>query len=334
MDNKFTLISYDPETIERHSSDQLADIIAKVNRERVSWVTLRGYSTSDKGDIENLLSIFSADPTLGEKILNQVPLEFSDRLPNFLYFEYSTPTPYFDEDKGSYQEARGSVVLGDRYLLLFNENMGELFDDLQEKVLAGNTRVQEFGSDYLFYLLWRVNLSKFEQLVNVDLVNHFDELEDTVIDNPGKKEVLDELINTRNLIKPLYYPLRRNEALLVSIREEDLKFITKDTRHLFTQNLASDLEALKQGYLRLRYWAGELLDIHRANVGERTNRIIYILTILSAIFLPITFISSVYGMRFDYMPGISQPFGFYGILLIMFVIVVGMVIYIKIKGWI
>ena len=76
------------------------------------------------------------------------------------------------------------------------------------------------------------------------------------------------------------------------------------------------------------------MDIHRANVGERTNRIIYILTIVSVIFLPITFISSVYGMRFIYIPGIDQPFGFYGILLLMLAIVVAMVAYMKFKEWI
>ncbi|MBE9474652.1 MAG: hypothetical protein IMY85_07150 [Chloroflexi bacterium] len=334
MNNKFTLISYDRETIERHSSDRLADIIAQVNKDRISWVITHGYSISDKAEIESLLSAFSADPALAEKILNQVPLEFSDREPNYLYFEYSTPIPEFDAEKKRYQEARGSVVLGKGYLLLFNENMSGLFDDLQEKVLAGNTRAQNFGSDYLFYLLWRVNLSKFDQLVNVELVNHFDTLEDTVIDNPGKREVLVELLIGRNLVKPLYDPLRRNEYLLVSIREEDIKFISEDTRHLFTQNLATDLEAIKQGYLLLNFWIGELLDIHRANVGERTNRIIYILTIVSVIFLPITFISSVYGMRFIYIPGIDQPFGFYGILLLMLAIVVAMVAYMKFKEWI
>jgi magnesium transporter len=334
MENKYTLISYDQNTIERHSSDQLSDIIAQVDGDRISWVILRGYSTSDQGEIENLLSAFSADPALAEKILNQVPLEFSDRQPNYLYFEYSSPTPYFDAQKNRFKEARGSVVFGERYLLLFNENMGELFDDLQERVLTGCTRAQNFGSDYLFYLLWRVTMSKFEQLVDVDLVNHLEQLEDMVIENPGKKEVLDELITSRGLIKPLFEPLRRNESLLVSIREEDIKFITEDTRLRFTQNLATDLETLKQGYLRLRFWIGELFDIHRANVAERTNRIIYILAIVSVIFLPITFISSVYGMRFNYIPGIDQPLGLYAILLLMVVIVVVMVIYMRAKGWV
>lgn len=333
MNNKYTLISYDQGNMDRFSSDRLSDILAQVNKDRVSWVTIHGYSPLDHTEIENLLVAFSADPALAEKILNKVPLEFSDRDPNYLYFEYSAPIPEFDTKKKNFREARGSVVFGEHYLLLFNENMAGLFDDIQEKVLTGNTHAQNFGSDYLFYLLWRVNLSKFDQLVNVELINHLDALEDNVIDNPGKRGVLVDLITARNLVKPLHDPLRRHESLLVSIREEDILFISEDTRKLFTQNLATDLEEVKQGYLRLRFWINELLDIHRANVGERTNRIIYALTILTAIFLPITFISSLYGMRFEYIPGIYNPFGFYAVLLLMVGIVVAMVIYMKIKGW-
>jgi len=77
----------------------------------------------------------------------------------------------------------------------------------------------------------------------------------------------------------------------------------------------------------------ELLNLHRTNIGERTNNIIYVLTILSTIFLPLTFLSGVFGMNFAYMPGLDHPFGYYGILLLMLIIVLGMLIIMKRKGW-
>jgi magnesium transporter len=333
MDNKFALISYDPDIIESYSSDSLDDVLTQVRDDRISWVILRGYDTSDQGDIQRLLSAFSADPALSEKILNQVPLEFTDRLPDCLYFEYSTPTPIFDAERERFLEARGSLVLGERFLLLFDESMLGVFDDIQQKILSGHTRAQSFGSDYLFYLLFRAAISHTEQLVFGELVNRFDRIEDQVLANPGAREVLDELMAARELIKPLYEPLRRKKALLVSIREQDVPFITLDVQHLFAHNLAADLESLWQGFWRLGDWWDVLLNIYRATVGERTSRIIYVLTILSAVFLPITFISSLYATRFEHIPGIDLPFGLYGMLLAMIGVVGGMLWYMRKKGW-
>jgi magnesium transporter len=225
------------------------------------------------------------------------------------------------------------VVLGERFLLLFDETMVGAFDDIRQKILRGHTRVQSFGSDYLFYLLFRAAISHIEQLVFVELVKRFGEIEDEVLAHPGRRRILDQLMAARELIKPLYDPLRRLHAFLVSVREQDVRFITKDTQHLFTQNLAADLESLWQGFLRLRDWSKELLNIYRAIVGQRTSRIIYILTILSAVFLPLTFISSVFSTRFENIPGIDVSFGLYGIMLAMIGIVAAMLWYMKKKGW-
>ena len=333
MDKKFTLIGYDPELIESYNSDSLEDVLTQVRNDRISWVIVRGYGPSDEGDIRTLLSAFAADPALSEKILNQVPLEFSDRLPDCLYFEYNTPIPIFDAKRERFLETRGSLVLGERFLLLFDESMLGVFDDIQQKILSGHTRAQSFGSDYLLYLLFRAAISHTEQLVLGELVDRFNELEDKLLANPGTRGAFDELMAARELVKALYDPQRRHKAFLVSVREQDVRFITQDTQHLFTQNLGSDLESISQALVRLYNWWDVLLDIYRATVGERTSRIIYTLTILSAIFLPITFISSVYATRFEHIPGIDLLFGFYGMLLAMICLVAAMLWNMKKKGW-
>jgi magnesium transporter len=333
MKEKYTLINYDPDIIESYSGSSLDDVLTQVREDRVSWVIVRGFSPSDEGDIQRLLSTFSADPALSEKILNQTPLEFTDRLPNSLYFEFNTPIPLFDAESEKYLETRGSLVLGERFLLLFDESMLGEFDDILQKILSGHTRAQNFGSDYLLYLLFRTIISHTEQLVFGELVNQFNELESKILTNPGTKQSFNELMAARELAKALNAPLRRKKALLVSIREQDVPFITPEVQHLFAYNLAADLESLWQGFLRLHNWWDVLLNIYHAKVGERTSHIIHILTILSAVFLPITFISSVYATRFEHIPGIDLSFGLYGMLLIMTGIVAAMLWLMKKIGW-
>ena len=96
MDDRFTLISYNPDSIESCGSDSLDDVLAQVREDCISWIIVRGYGPSDEGEIRRLFSAFSADPALAEKVLNRVPLEFSDRQADCLYVEYSTPVPRFD----------------------------------------------------------------------------------------------------------------------------------------------------------------------------------------------------------------------------------------------
>ena len=190
-----------------------------------------------------------------------------------------------------------------------------------------------FGIDYLLYLLFRAAVHSLDELIDIKMTKRFEKIEDEVFTHPGKKTVFEEILIGRELTKQLYDPLKRIDAFVVDVREGEYLFISKEIRQLFTQNLATDLKTLQAGYLRLRKWTEDLLNIHRANIGERTNRIVYILTILSAIFLPITFITSVYGMKFDNMPGVHHPFGFYGSLLVMLTIVAGMILLMKRKDW-
>lgn len=334
MNKKYSLIRYDSDSVESLSSDALDEVLSRISSEKITWLIVRGYDQSDKKDFERLLSSFSADPAYSDKILNQVPLEFSDSLPTCLYFEYSIPTPYFDPETKNYLQNHGSIVLGERYLIVFDENSRGLLNDIQRKVQEGQTRAQAFGADYLLYLVFRVAFNLLNQLVNVELINRFDKLEDAVISDQSSNSVLDELLTVREYVKPINQSLRRIKAFLVLIRDDEIRFVTKKTQRLFTRNLENDLDELEASYLLLRNWLRELLDIYRTNVSQRTNRIIYILTILSAIFLPITFVSSVYSMRFEYMPWIHRPFGMYGVLFIMVAIVLGMVIYMRKKGWI
>ena len=292
----------------------------------VSWVIVRGFQPSDQREIENLLSFFSADTDFAQNILNQTPLEFSDLVPNSLFFKYSIPSSVFDKSLDVYAEDRGSIIMGPGYLLLFAETGSGFFDEVQEALVNEKTRAQNYGVDYLLYLLLFAALYQMDQLISVELHDRFEELEDEIFDNPGKKDSLQKLLADRELVKALYKPLARIELFLASIREADDGIITPQTSHLFTENLANDLETIEKGHERLTNWISEMRQIHELYVNERTN---YMLQILSTIFLPLSFLTGLFGMNFVNMPGLQHPYGYYAALGLMLAIVVGMTIYFK-----
>ena len=262
MDDKFTLISYGPERLEQYKGAHLVEILPEVQPDGVSWVIVSGFQPSDQRDIENLLSFFSANTAFAQNVLNQTPLEFSDLVPNSLFFKYSIPSSVFDKSLDVYAEDRGSIIMGPGYLLLFAETGSGFFDEIQEALLNEKTRAQNFGVDYLLYLLLFAALYQMDQLVSVELHDRFEELEDEIFENPGKKDSLQKLLADRELVKALYKPLARIELFLASIREADDGIITPQTSHLFTENLANDLETIEKGHERLTNWISEMRQIH------------------------------------------------------------------------
>ena len=243
------------------------------------------------------------------------------------------PMPVHDRFRNAFVQARGSMIVGERFLLLFHESDRDHAETIRRRLPAGRTKAQNFGVDYLLYLLLRGAIAQVQNLIDFELKNRFEKLEDEVIASSGEKEILDKLLAEREHVKVLYEPLRRLEVFLISVREGDVPFITEQTEALFTQNMRTDFDWLENGYERLLTWWSQLLDLHRANVSESTDKIMNMLTIVSTIFLPITFITGFYGMNFVNMPGVANPYGFYIALLVMAASVLVTIIYMWKKGY-
>jgi magnesium transporter len=333
VDEKYSLVSYRPRSVDFYNSATLDDILEKVEKERVSYVIVRSCVAEDRPAVETLLSFFEADPDLANKILGDVPREFSDEALTSLFVKYQVPTSAFDLYQNAYVEKRGSFLAGEGYVLHFLEDDVDFSNVIHNRLQVGKTQAVEYGSDYLLYLLMRTATGQFENLIDVSLKNRFEELEDYIIANPAEDDTMDRLLAEREHVKALYEPLRRFEMFLDSVREGDFPFITEETSQRFSQNLVSDFESLEKGYLRLLDWWSELLELHRTNVSESTDDIMNMLTIISTIFLPITFLTGVFGMNFIEMPGLENPHGFYILMLVMLVITGITVLYMNRKGW-
>jgi magnesium transporter len=119
-----------------------------------------------------------------------------------------------------------------------------------------------------------------------------------------------------------------------TLREEESCFIDKETKKNFTKILNRETEDLLASYQNFRTWITELIEIHRANVNESTNRVMKTLTVLSTIFLPLTFIVGIYGMNFDYMPELDWPWAYPAVLIFMTLLAVGAIVYMRLRKWI
>jgi magnesium transporter len=250
------------------------------------------------------------------------------------YLFIDSPIPHRNTSGDTYRFGHGTVILNRRAVILFDNDCFGYFDPTREKILAGNTRAQEYGPDYVFYLLLRTAIANIKKFMLVDLADRFEALEDEIIQNPGEDYVLDEILTLRQQIRPLYDPLLTSRELIDHILEEESRFISPHTHDLFEKHLEKDSDQLWQGYDQLRDWSSVLLEIHRSNMNEKSNKKLEMVTIITFVFLPITFLTGLYGMNFSYIPELQGRYNYYILLGVMLFIAISMVTIIKRRKWV
>jgi magnesium transporter len=223
-----------------------------------------------------------------------------------------------------------SFVLGDHFLLSFQEKEGDLFDGFRDRIRLDMGKVRKKQGDYLLYRLIDIIVDNYYNVLDRigDLI---EEMEENVYENPSNtifndiQRLKKELIYLRKAL----YPLREALSKVIKgesefIQDENLRYYADVYDHV--AHLIDSLDAYKD-------LTSSLLDIHINALNTRMNEVMKVLTVISTIFMPLTFIVGVYGMNFHYMPELSWPGGYAGVWVIMVFIFIMMLLFFKRKKW-
>jgi len=318
------LISYNREKFDKHAGVSVDDILKQIHSDRVNWVNLDGLNNQDI--IEKIQAHFSLHTLLIEDVLSdQRPKaeEFDD----YLFF---TLKMLYRIDVGGIDYEQISFVLGKNFLVSFQEKEGDLFDGFRERIRLDQGRVRKKDSDYLLYRLIDIIVDNYYNILDKigDLI---DEIEETVYDNPTNRTfhriqyLKKELIYLRKAL----YPLRDALSKIVKgeseyVKDENLRFYSDVYDHV--THLIDAVDTYKD-------LVSSLMDVHINAMNTRMNEVMKVLTVISTVFMPLTFIVGVYGMNFDYMPELRMHWGYYGVWGVMLAIVVGMMAFFRYKKW-
>jgi|AntRauTorckE5430_2_1112549.scaffolds.fasta_scaffold05637_2 magnesium transporter len=224
-----------------------------------------------------------------------------------------------------------SFILGSNYLISFQEKPGDIFNEVRERILMDKGRIRKRSADYLLYRLVDAiddELGKiitfFEdkiQIIEDQLIeesHHYDSVEDIL-------NLKKQLINIRKVIFPI-------EEVIRKLAREESEIIDHVTQQYFKDVHERLLQILEQ-FKDFRELTNNLMELHHLNLSNRTNSVMQLLTIVSTIFIPLTFIAGVYGMNFDYMPELHWKYGYLSIWGLMAVITVLMIWLTKKRNW-
>lgn len=225
-----------------------------------------------------------------------------------------------------------SLVLGKNYLLSFQEERTkDIFEPVIERIKASSGKTRRNGPDYLLYALMDVIVDHYF-VITERIGEEMDELEDEIVQQRATQQTLSTLYTLKReltFIRRTVYPLR--EMINTLLREESdvIKHSTQPYLHDLVDHVNQIIESLES----YRELITGLMDVYYSIVSNRMNSVMKTLTIISSIFIPLTFVAGIYGMNFENMPELKSPTGYFWTLFVMAVIAIGEIIYFKRRGW-
>ncbi len=223
-----------------------------------------------------------------------------------------------------------SFLLKDNVLISFQERSGDVFDGLRKRLREGKGQIRRRGAGYLLYAMLDSVVDNYFVILE-NLGERFEELEEELLLRPtraslGRLHVLRrETIHLRRSVFPLREVMGRFERMDHPILPV--------SAHVFIRDLYDHTVQVIENVEVLRDISASLLDLYMNSVSNKMNEVMKVLTIIATLFIPLTFIVGVYGMNFDYMPELRWRYGYFIVMGLMFVAVLGMLYFFKGRRW-
>jgi magnesium transporter len=223
-----------------------------------------------------------------------------------------------------------SFILKGNILVSFQEKTGDIFDSVRKRVKEAKGLVRKKGADYLLYALLDLVVDHYFIILD-NFSEKLEDLETDLLGNPDKTTLnrLHLLRRETLLLRRTVYPMREMISRFEKLEEPLISGNIK----VFTRDLYDHTIIVIENIEVLRDMTSGLLDLYMNTVSNKLNEIMKVLTILSSIFIPLTFIAGVYGMNFKYMPELEHKYGYYAILGVMAIVVLAMLYFLRKKKW-
>jgi magnesium transporter len=299
--------------------------LARVTPGAMAWIDIDGLG--DVGVLTRLGERFGLHPLALEDVLNVPQRPKVERYDKHLFIVMRTMRLV----DGAVVEEQVSAFLGPDWLITIQERSdGDCFGSVRDAIRTGRGRVREAGTDYVAYLV-------LDSVVDAyfPVIEHFGErmhaLENAAIADSGDG-VLPEMQQIRHELLALrraVWPMREEVGIL--LREES-PLVSAETR-VFLRDVYDHAVQALEIVESLRETAVSVMEVYLSVQNQRLNEIMKVLTVIATLFIPLTFIASIYGMNFQHMPELEWRYGYPFALGLMAVTAGALLLYFRRKGW-
>lgn len=301
-----------------------------------TWIQVRGLHDIDR--LRTVWEYFNLHPLVQEDIVSTSQRPKVEIYPDHIFIVLRMIKHRSVKGTGSQlQSEQISIVIGDNYVLSFQESDDPVFNPVLRRLESKITRLRKLGSDYLAYALIDTIIDYYFHALD-EMGESIELIEEEVLDEP-KPENLQKIHSLR---RDLIYFRKSVWSLrdgINSLIRDDLKLISDDIKVYLKDTYDHIVQVIDIVETNREIVFG-LFDIYMSSLSNRMNEVMKVLTIIATIFIPLTFIAGIYGMNFNpevspyNMPELDWFYGYPSSLVLMAFITIGMLIYFWRKNWI
>ena len=223
-----------------------------------------------------------------------------------------------------------NIFVADNYLVTsYNREIMPPVEDVKKR-LDRDDRLIKNGPDFLCHAILDHLVDDYMPLLD-ELDEHLELLEDRVLEKPTP-EILSELIEQKHMLMALRRIISPQREIINRLSRDDYTMIDRQSR-IYYRDIYDHLVRIQDLSESLRDIVSGVMDIYLNSTSMRLNEVMKALTVVSTIFLPLSFVAGVYGMNFHYMPELAWRFGYLFVWVIFVSIFVGMLVWFKRRNW-
>ena len=308
---KITIIDYDEIYFEEKEVKTIEECFPFKEKPTVTWINIDGIHQLDV--IEKLGRHFGLHPLVMEDIVNT---DQRPKIEDFMAFIFLAlkMLSYNTHENGVTSEHM-SLILGQNFLITFQEYPGDKFGPIRERLRSSKGRIRQMGVDYLAYTLIDAIIDNYF-LILERIGDRIEEIEDALVVDPKPQtlQILHNLKREMIILRKSIWPLRE---VINRLERWETPLIQKTTL-IYLRDVYDHTIQVIDAIETYRDMLSGMLDIYLSSVSNRMNEVMKVLTIIATIFIPLTFITGIFGMNFN-MPELqwpwAYPYMFYSILI-------------------
>lgn len=323
---KIELIQYDRNNYKTQEVSKDAKLKSLIDNSKINWFKIVGMS-----DVDNISKICVDMGLHGFDIRDLLSPQQITKVVTYDNVDFILMHGFYFNQDEILEDTQIAFLLGENFVVSIQESENPLFDSITESIQENNAQLHDKSVDYLLYILMTA--------INAQIVNTVIKIEDLLSD------VEENLISQNNQVDimhylrtcRLYYTYMKRAVL--ALREE-LRNILDNTNKLIAEeniiyfnNYDDKLRATLGNLEGLLESINSLFEIYYNNNNLKMNNIMKQLTIVSTIFIPLTFLVGVWGMNFDNMPETKWKYGYLFAWIILVVILLLVLMILKKKKW-
>jgi magnesium transporter len=323
---RITVIDYNESRYDEKEIASIEDCLPCKETSTVTWINIDGIH--DTEIIEKIGHHFELHPLVLEDILNTGQRPKMEDAESYILLLLKMLC--YEDESDTVRAEQVSIVFGRNFVISFQEQRGDVFDAVRERIRKNRGRVRKAGADYLAYALTDAVVDGYFVVLE-KVAETVERLEDEVVTSPSPMTLrsIHRLKTEMLFLRKSVWPLRE---VISGLQRGESPLICESTG-IYLRDVYDHTIQIVDTMETFRDMLSGMIDTYLSSISNKMNEVMKVLTIIATIFIPLTFVAGIYGMNFEYMPELAWRWAYFGVWGVMAVVTLSMIHYFRRRKW-